>query len=240
MRGHEADRQGTADAVRDPVHTGPPVPAAPPQRYGRYVVLLAIVILVLITVNTIVTKPNGLTGIPPGEQFAPFAAPLVQSDLVGAVDVAHGRDEGGAGRVPACALRGPRILNVCQLYERAPVVLALFIDAGSCAGVLQDMQGLVRSFPDVRFAAVSLKGDRSQLRRLVRRDGLTFPVAIDETGRLAALYRVATCPQVSFAYPGGTVQSRALLTRPSAAELRARVAALVSAARARGWRPAAG
>jgi hypothetical protein len=211
----------------------------PPQRYGRYVVLLGIVILVLITINTLVTKPNGATGIAPGEQLAPFAAPLVQSDLVGAVDVARQPDEGASGRVPACKLRGPRILNVCQLYEAGPLVLALFIDAGSCAQVLRDMQGLVRSFPEVRFAAVSLKGDRAQLRGLVRRDGLTFPVAIDETGRLAAFYRVATCPQVSFAYPGGTVQSRALLTRPPPAQLRARVAELLAAARARGWRPAA-
>ena len=42
---------------------------------------------------------------------------------------------------------------------------------------------------------------------------------------------------MSFAYPGGVVQSKALLERPALATLRARVSELVRAARARGWRP---
>ncbi len=45
---------------------------------------------------------------------------------------------------------------------------------------------------------------------------------------------------MSFAYPGGVVQSKALLVAPSTATLRERVAALVAASQARGWRqPAA-
>lgn len=212
-------------------------PILPKQRYGRYVGLLALLILVLITINTIVTKPNGATGVPPGEQMPPFAVPLVQSSLVGAADVATRPDQGVAGRVPACELRGPRILNVCQQYERGPVVLALFVDAGSCAAILGDMQQLAPAFPGVRFIAVSIKGGRGQLRHMAARGGLTFPIGIDETGALAAFYSVATCPQVTFAYPGGLVQSRALLRRPSLATLRARVAELLAASRARGWRP---
>ena len=62
--------------------------------------------------------------------------------------------------MPACEVRGPQILNICQLYERGPVVLALFVDAGSCADVLGDMQALAPSFPEVRFAAVAIKGGR--------------------------------------------------------------------------------
>jgi hypothetical protein len=42
---------------------------------------------------------------------------------------------------------------------------------------------------------------------------------------------------VSFAYPGGEVQSPALLSAPAPATLRARVSELVQAARKRGWRP---
>ena len=87
----------------------------------------------------------------------------------------------------------------------------------------------------MQFAAVAIKGSRAALRRLIRSRGLTLPVGIDSDGRLLALYKVASCPQVSFAYPGGTVQSRALLSRPSYATLRRRVSELVSAAQARGW-----
>jgi hypothetical protein len=229
---------------REPVVPDPlgaePEPAAhtapSPPRYGRYVALLALLILVLITINTIVTKPNGATGIPPGQALPPFAVPLVSSTLVGDADIATHADEGQAGRVPACDLRGPRILNVCALYEGAPLVLALFVDGGSCPLVLSDMQALTAATPGVRYAAVAIKGDRAQLRRLVRSRGLTFPVGVDSDGALAALYKVATCPQVTFALPGGTAQGRALLGNPSRATLRSRVAELVAAARASGWR----
>ena len=59
--------------------------------------------------------------------------------------------------MPACAERGARILNVCQLYEQGPVVLALFVDAGSCPAVLSEMQALAPAFPGVRFAAVAIR-----------------------------------------------------------------------------------
>ena len=235
-------RTGRPGAEQDGVASpGGPVPATSEDhrlevpRYGRYVGLLALVILALITLNTILTKPNGATGVAPGHRLPPFATPLALGSLSGAADIATVAGEGSAGRVPSCKERGPQILNVCQLYEQGPVVLALFVDAGSCPAVLSDMQSLAPSFPGVQFAAVAIKGSRAALRRLIRSRGLTLPVGIDSDGRLLALYKVASCPQVSFAYPGGTVQSRALLSRPSYATLRRRVSELVSAAQARGW-----
>jgi hypothetical protein len=211
--------------------------AASPPRYGRYAVLLALVILTLITVNTIVTKPNGATGIEPGQALPPFAVPLASSPLSGDADIATRPNQGGAGRVPACSLHAAQILNVCQLYERGPLVLVLFVDAGSCPAILDDMQALAPSFPGVQFAAVAIKSARSALRTLVRSRHLTLPIGVDRDGVLVALYKDASCPQVTFAYPGGVVQSRALLSRPSYTALRARVSELAAASRARGWRP---
>jgi hypothetical protein len=206
--------------------------------YGRYVALLALLILALITLNTILTKPNGAKGVAPGKPMPPFAVPLALGNLSGDADIAARAGEGARGNVPACQERGPEILNICQLYERGPVVLALFLDAGACAKILTDLQALAPSFPGVQFSAVALKGDRKQLRRLVRTRGLRLPVGVDRDGSLLALYKVATCPQVTFAYPGGVVQSAALLTHPPIATLRARLSALVAASRARGWRGA--
>jgi hypothetical protein len=213
-------------------------PPAPP-RYGRYVGLLAVLILVLIAINTIVTKPNGGSGFAPGEKIAPFAVPLALSALKGDANVATRTDEGSAGHVPACQVRKASVLNVCQLYEHAPLVLALFVNGGACPGVLSDLQSLRQSFPAVRFAAVAIKGDRAKLRRLVRARGLSFPVGIDSDGALVVLYKDATCPQVSFVLPGGEMQSDALLRRVPLASLRVRVERLVAAARTRGWSPAA-
>jgi hypothetical protein len=209
-----------------------------PRRYGRYVGVLALVILVLIAINAVVTKPNGARGIEPGHAAPPFAVPLANGTLTGAADIATHPNEGTAGRVPACAERGPEILNVCQLYEHHPVVLALFVDAGSCPAVLSDMQVLAGEHPDVAFAAVAIKGERGPLLQLMRKRGLTrVQVGFDEDGRLTGLYRMASCPQVSFLLPGGVVQSGALLSTPSQATLRARVEALVAAARAHGYTP---
>ena len=206
----------------------PPVRARPP-RYGRYVLLLVLVLLIPITINTIVTKPNGDAGLAPGTQMAPFAVPLALGNLPGDANVATRPNEGQAGSVPACSVRGSQVLNICQLYEKGPVVLALFVDGSSCPDILSDMQRLTGEFPQVGFAAVAIKGGTAGVRELIHKRGLTFPVGLDRDGALAALYKVATCPQVTFALRGGTVQSRALTSRPPLAQLRARVAALVAA-----------
>ena len=200
-------------------------------RYGRYVGLLAVLILVLITINTISTKPNGDTGVPVGRRVPPFAVPLALGSLDGDANVATDSDLGAAGRVPACSVRGSQVMNMCQLYEQGPVVLALFVDSGSCPDVLSEMQALVGSFPQVRFAAVAIKGKRASVRRLVAKHRLSFPVGIDHDGALAALYELASCPQVSFVEKGGVVQSRALLSRPSPALLRARISSLLAASK---------
>jgi hypothetical protein len=207
------------------------------QRYGRYVGVLGVLIVVLIVINGALTHSNGVGGIEPGHRLAPFAVPLVLGEVNGDADIATHADEGEAGKRPACAVRGTGILNICELYERGPVVLALFVDAGSCPRVLSDLQALAPYFPGVRFAGVALKGERGPLRRLMRARRLSIPIGFDRDGALASLYNVVSCAQVTFAYPGGVVQSRPLLEGPSLATLRARVSELVQAARERGSRP---
>jgi len=206
-------------------------------RYGRYVGLLAVLILVLFAINLALTKPNGGRGIAPGHVIPPFAAPLASGKLNGDVNVATRANEGAAGKTPACTVRGEGVLNICELYERGPVVLALFVDAGSCPAIVDDLQTLAGEFPQVSFAAVAIKGERGPLRGLIRERGLTrVRVGFDSDGVLAGLYKLANCPQVTFVLPGGEVQSPALLSRPPIATLRARVSELAGAARERGWR----
>lgn len=216
------------------MHAGPGVQTS---RYGRYVGLLAVLIVVLITINLALTKPRGVKGIEPGRRIPPFAAPLASGTVNGDVNVATQANQGSAGKTPACAVRGQGVLNACALYERGPVVLALFVDAGSCPAILTEMQALAREFPGVSFAGVAIKGERAALRRLIRVDDLTnVSIGFDRDGVLAALYDVVSCPQVTFVLPGGVVQSPALLSRPPIATLRSRVRGLVATAAASGWR----
>jgi hypothetical protein len=229
MSGADPDGEPDRDGDDYITHRGRP--------YRRYLGLLGVVIVVLATINAALTKSTGSLGIEPGHRLAPFAVPLARGEVVGAADVATRANDGAAGKVPACAERGPGILNVCELYEQGPVVLALFVDGGSCPQVLSDMQALAPSFPNVRFAAVAIKGGRGELLKLMGAKRLSIPIGFDSEGALAGLYKLVSCPQVNFAYPGGVVQSRALLERPAPATLRVRVSELVRASRARGWRP---
>jgi hypothetical protein len=204
------------------------------HRYARYAGLIGLLLAVLVVVNTLLVRSDGAAGIAPGKMLAPFAVPLALSSLQGDANVATHAHEGSAGNVPACSVRGAQVLNLCQLYEHGPVVLALFVNGSGCTKILGEMQALLKSFPRVSFAAVAIEGQRSQLRRLVRARHLTLPVGIDEDGAVATIYKVFSCPQVNFAYPGGVVQSKALLRTPSIPELRARVGQLVAASRVRG------
>lgn len=209
------------------------------SRYGRYVGLFGALVLVAFIVRSLFISPIDPTGIAPGHRLPPFATPLALGNLTGDADIATHANDGEDGKVPACAERGAQILNVCELYEQGPLVLALFVDSGSCTGILSSLQTLAAQFPTVRFAAVAIRGERGQLRTLIRRRRLTLPVGLDPEGAVAALYKVFTCPQVNFAYRGGIVQSKALLGGASLAHLRARVRALLAASRGREPREAA-
>lgn len=205
-------------------------------RARRYIGALAVALLALAVVGFALRGAGGLKGPAPGTKLPPFAAPLALGDLSGDPNVATAPGQGVAGARPACSVRGPGILNICELYERGPVVLGLFLQSASCPRVAQELQSLAPAFPDVGFAAVAIKGERPALRRLIGADGLTLPVGFDRDGVLEPLYEVVTCTQIDFAYPGGVVQSDALVTPPPLATLHARVSELVAAAEARGWR----
>jgi hypothetical protein len=206
-------------------------------QYSRFVAILGLIALAAFTVHVALSPHKGTAGIRPGTRIPPFAAPYAIGGPAGEVDIATHANDGLAGRVPACSERGPGILNVCQLYERGPVVLALFFQVGSCPDVLDELQRLAPSFPLVHFAAVAVKEKVSSIARFVRSRRLTFPVGVDGEGRLGQLYAMVSCPQVTFVYPGGIVQSTSLLSTPSPGALRARVAELIAASRARGWKP---
>jgi hypothetical protein len=206
-------------------------------RYGRYVAVLAAILIVAFSLHTALTAPKRAASIRPGVRVPPFAAPLALGGPPGEVDVATHAGEGLKGKLPACSVRGPGVLNICQLYERGPVVLVLFFDVGSCPGVLDDLQRLSRQFPRVGFAAVAVKESASSVARIVRSRQVSVPVGVDTDGRLAGLYTMVSCPQITFIYPGGVVQSAPLSSRPPLATLQARVGKLVAASRARGWKP---
>lgn len=207
------------------------------RRYGWFLALVGVALIAYVSLNTLRSDHVGSTGLKVGSQLPPFAAPLALGSVNGDVNVARKAGQGSAGAKPACSVRGPGILNSCQLAERGPFVLAFMATRGAqCARQLDVLQRVLPRHPDLQVAAVSIRGNRSDLRGLVRRHGWRFPVAWDHDGILANLFGVAVCPQLTYALPGGAVQATSA-GEISVRDLDARLTSLERAAQAKGWRP---
>ena len=114
-----------------------------------------------------------------------------------------------------------------------PVALGLFIPAGGCPRVIDELAALQHSFPGVRLAGVAIRGSRSSVRALIRKHGWTFPVGWDRDGAVFNLYQMAVCSQITLADRGGRVDGSSLLGTPTLSTLRARLKALAAADAAR-------
>jgi hypothetical protein len=165
------------------------------KRPGTIAGVVALAVIAYITYNSIVTEGPGSRGVEPGRELPAFAVPLALSSLEGDANVS---DE-------ACEVRGADVLNVCELAETGPVVLAFFADAARCDDQIDVLERVRPRFPDVQFAAVAVRGDRQDLRERVRRRGWELPVGHDRDGAVANAYAVAVCPQITFARRGGEV-----------------------------------
>ncbi|HMJ02534.1 MAG TPA: TlpA disulfide reductase family protein [Conexibacter sp.] len=169
-------------------------------------VAAGLAILVYITYNSVTTPGTSSRGLAAGARMPPFAAPLVTSDLEGDANVARQEGQGAAGARPACEVTDPRALNSCTLTRRGPVVLAFLTEsADRCVEALDTLEEVASRHPDVGFAAVAIRGDRGELRELVREHGWELPLAQDRDGAVANIYGVAVCPTVVLARRGGVV-----------------------------------
>jgi peroxiredoxin len=192
---------GVGSAEERPRTPAPPRPRPPAGRSSTTTWLLGVLvvgIIAYITLNTLRTDAPGSRGVPNGSPLPRFAAPLALSDLEGDANLSK----------QACGVRGPRVVNSCQLAERGPVVLAFFaLRSKRCDEQLDALDALRVKYPGVGFAAVAIRGDRGDLRKAIRSHGWKLPVAYDHDGAVANAYAVAICPTVTFAKRGGTVVS---------------------------------
>ena len=198
-------------AERDRTHPEPagrPEVPRPGNKYAWAVgILMVMVLAVVLFVQTIPNRGEGLTGPEPGSRLEAFAAPNALGDLEGAANVCQRRPcPEQAGRVPACEVVSDEVVNLCELRKR-PLVLTFIFDRGAdCLPQVDRTERVRGEVEGVRFATLYFsRKDRDELRELVARRGWRQPVALDEDGAVANLYGLGGCPITIFARRGGRV-----------------------------------
>ena len=210
----------------------------------RYSILVGLIFVALIAVALLsdVGGESGTLGLdeqPPRWPLPEFAVPAALSELEGDANLAQDDCETSrlpcpedARRTPACQVRTPGAIRVCDLFDRPAVISFWFSRGGDCVAQ-QDVVDRVHSRyrGRVRFLSLNVRDERETVRDLVRRRGWRLPVGYDRDGAVASLYRVGGCPTFAYVYPGGTLQD-ADIGELSGRELSARVERLLRTTRA--------
>jgi hypothetical protein len=183
------------------------------KRPGVLLAVFAGALLTWITFNSIATESRGSRGLQAGEALPPFAMPLSTSRCRGRCDanVATEAGQGAAGARPACEVRGPEILNVCELAEGGPFVLAfVFHPVARCRAQIPVLERVAARHRDVAFRIVAVRADAAQARSL--RSNL--PVGYDHDGAVANEYAVVVCPTITYVARGGRVEGSTVGEQP--------------------------
>jgi hypothetical protein len=212
------------------------------DRYSILVGLLFVAIVAIALINGVPGDGGGTLGLdeqPARWPLPEFAVPAAAGDLEGDANVAQ--DDCAAAalpcpddarRTPACQVRTPGAIRVCDLFDRPSVISFWFSKGGDCVDQ-QDVVSQVysRYRGRVSFLSLDIRDDRDTVRDLIGRRGWEMPVGYDRDGAVASLYRVGGCPTFAYSYPGGTLES-AGIGKLSVGELGDRVERLLRASRA--------
>lgn len=213
------------------------------DRYSILVGLFFVAIVAIALINGVPGDGGGTLGLdeqPPRWPLPEFAVPLAVGDLEGDANIAQDDCSAAAlpcpedaERTPACQVRTPGAIRVCDLFDRPSVISFWFSKGGNECVDQQDVVSRVysRYRGRVSFLSLDIRDDRETVRGLIARRDWAMPVGYDRDGAVASLYRVGLCPTFAYAYPGGTLES-AGIGNLSAVELSDRVERLLRASRA--------
>ena len=171
------------------------------KRPGLLIAVFAVALLGWVTLNSVATETAGSEGLQAGDALPPFAMPLSTSPCRGRCDanVATRPDQGAAGARPACQVRGPQVLNSCELAEGGPFVLAfVFEPVQRCRDAAAGARARRGAPPRRQFRVVAVRADAAAARGL----GADLPVGYDHDGAVANEYAVVVCPTITFVRGG--------------------------------------
>jgi peroxiredoxin len=189
--------------------------------YAVAVGVIFLVVIVLVSVNTISNKPIGLKA---GDRLPKFAAP----SATGATD-----KDANVNPSKACGVKGGDAIRICDYFDRPLVIVAWFTKGcDSCPRQLDTVEEVRRRFPKVAFVGLDIKDSLANAGSEVRKHGWGFPMALDRDGAVSGLYGVVVGPTTFFAYPKGILMGKSY-GELDQAQLTRKVDALIRATRQR-------
>jgi hypothetical protein len=197
------EREPEPDA---PERRRPPESARPSGRYMWVVGVAAIVLLVVVGVHGLRSGSGAfLKGPDPLEQLPEFAAPLVDGPKDKDANLVPRSTK--SKQTPACDVRVPGSLNICDQWSKPVVLSFLFVRGAKCEPHFDALERMRREFGDrVNFVGVFFERDHDRVEQVVRRHSWQFPIVVDRDGAVTNLYSVGGCPTTVFAYRGGRVR----------------------------------
>jgi hypothetical protein len=185
-----------------------------PSRYPIVAGVALVAVMVVAAINTLEAEEGGVLGADEtavGGPLPEFAVP----ELIGGDDADANvfQDDCASSanpcpedqqRTPACEVDLPRVIRVCDHFDR-PLVLSFWFQTPSECPPTQDVvEDAARRYGDrVGFLSIAVRGDRDELASIARARGFEIPIGWDRDGAVSTLYRVGVCPTVAFALPGG-------------------------------------
>ena len=181
------------------------------DRYSILVGLLFAAVVVIAVLNG-TGGGGGTLGLDGSRAHWPlpeFAVPLATGELEGDANVAQDDCETSQlpcpperRRTPACRLRTPGAIRVCDLFDRPSVISFWFTKGGGCVDQQEWSDEVYERYRGrVGFLSLDVRDDRGDGSRPDPRAGLAMPVGYDRDGAVASLYRVGGCPTFAYVYP---------------------------------------
>jgi peroxiredoxin len=180
-----------------------------PRPGGRYMWVVGVAAMILITVVMVNQFTNGETGRfidgpEVGKPLPEFAAPLVDGPEKDANVIPRSAN---TDDTKACEVRVPGSLNICDHWDKPVVLSFLFLRGAECEPQFDRLERVRREFGDrVNFIGVFFERDRDEVREVVGKHDWNFPLVVDRDGAITNSYAIGGCPTTVFADAGGRVR----------------------------------
>lgn len=184
-----------------------PAPPEPPRRRPSYmwvVGVAAVILIAVVSLNTLDDPGEAARGPAVGEPMPRFAAPSARGPLDGDANVNQSGSDPAPGDTPACEVRLEGAIRSCDLDAR-PLVLTFIVPTAACAEFVDRVERLRPRFDGVNFVTV-VSAPKERAVELVDEHGWEQPVVVDRNGVLLTRYRLNLCPNVVLVGKGGVVR----------------------------------